>query len=245
MRAFWKLTVTEFKLFIREPLAVFFILAFPLLLLWLNGSQGGNAPVPEQGGQGRIDLLVPGYVALILATVGLTQLPGVLATYRERGILRRLATTPLPPATVLGAQLVVQLLASTIGVALLLAAAKVFYDLRLPRAAAAAVLAYLAGALALYALGFVLAALAPNARTANAVGFVIYFPMIFLSGAIIPRQALSASMRRIGELLPLAPVVTALRDAWSGAGISMVTLAALAAMIVVASAVGVRVFRWQ
>ena len=245
MRAFWRLTVTESKLFVREPVALFFILAFPLLLLWLNGSQGGNAPVPEQGGQGRIDLLMPGYVALILATVGLTQLPGVLATYRERGILRRLATTPVAPVTVLGAQLVVQLVASTIGVALLLAAATVFYDLHLPRSTAAVVLAFLAGALALYALGFVLAALAPNARTANAVGFVVYFPMIFLSGAIIPRQALSASMRRIGEVLPLAPVVTALQDAWSGARISIVTLAALAAMIVVASAVGVRVFRWE
>ncbi len=245
MRAFWKLTLTEFKLFIREPLAVFFILAFPLILLWLKGSQGGNAPVPERGGQGRIDLLVPGYVALILATVGLTQLPGVLATYRERGILRRLATTPVPPATVLGAQLVVQLVASTVGVALLLGVATVFYDLRLPRAIPAVALAYLVGALALYAIGFVLAALAPNARTANAVGFVVYFPMIFLSGAVIPRQALSASMRRIGELLPLAPVVTALQDAWSGAGTSIVALAALAAMIMVASTVGIRVFRWE
>ena len=235
MRAFWKLTVTEFKLFLREPLALFFILAFPLILLWLNGSQFGS----------EVDVLVPGYVALILATVGLTQLPGVLATYRERGILRRLATTPVAPAKVLGAQLVVHLVASTIGVALLLAAATVFYDLRLPRAIAVAALVYLAGALALFALGFVLAALAPNARTASAVGFVVYFPMIFLCGAVIPRHALSTSMRRIGELLPLAPVVTTLRDAWSGAGISIVALATLAAMVVVASAVGVRVFRWE
>jgi ABC-2 type transport system permease protein len=107
------------------------------------------------------------------------------------------------------------------------------------------VLAFLAGAVALYALGFVLAALAPNARTASAVGFVVYFPMIFLSGAVIPRHALSASMRRIGEALPLAPVVTALQDAWSGAGVGVATLAVLAVMIVVASAVGVRVFRWE
>jgi ABC-2 type transport system permease protein len=234
MRAFWKLTVAEFKLFIREPLAIFFILAFPLILLWLNGSQGG-----------RIDRLLPGYVALILATVGLTQLPSVLATYRERGILRRLATTPVRPATVLGAQLVVHLAASTIGVALLLAVASAFYDLPLPRAVPAAVFVYIAGALALYAIGFVLAALAPNARTANAVGFVIYFPMVFLSGAVIPREALSTSMRRIGEFLPLAPVVTALRDAWSGTGITTLTLAALAAMIAVASAVGIRLFRWE
>jgi ABC-2 type transport system permease protein len=233
MLAFWKLTATELKLFIREPLAVFFILAFPLILLWLNAGRGG------------VELLVPGYVALVLATVGFTQLPGVLATYRERGILRRLATTPVPPATVLGAQLVVNLFAGTVGVALLLAAATMFHDLRLPQATAGAVLVYAAGAVAMCAIGFVLAALAPNARTANAIGFVVYFPMIFLSGAVIPRHALSTSMRRIGEVLPLAPVVTGLRDAWSGAGVNLVALVALVAMIVVASAVGVRVFRWE
>jgi ABC-2 type transport system permease protein len=235
MSAFWKLTATELKLFIREPLAVFFILAFPLILLWLNGSQFGN----------EVGQLVPGYVALVLATVGLTQLPGVLATYRERGILRRLATTPVPPATVLGAQLVVNLVAATVGVALLVAAATVFYDLRLPQALVGVVLVYVAGAVAMCAIGFLLAALAPNARTANAIGFAIYFPMIFLSGAVIPRHALATSVRRIGEVLPLAPVVTGLSDAWSGAGVNLVALAALAAMIVVATAVGVRVFRWE
>jgi ABC-2 type transport system permease protein len=235
MHAFWKLTVTELKLFVREPLAVFFILAFPLILLWLNGSQFGN----------EVDRLVPGYVALVLATVGLTQLPGVLATYRERGILRRLATTPVPPATVLGAQLVVYLVAGAVGVALLLVAATVLYDLALPRAAAAAAVVYVAGALAMCALGFIVAALAPNARTANAIGFVVYFPMIFLCGAVIPRDALAASMRRIGEVLPLGPVVTGLDDAWSGAGLDLTALVALAVMIAVASVVGARVFRWE
>jgi ABC-2 type transport system permease protein len=107
------------------------------------------------------------------------------------------------------------------------------------------VLVYAAGAVAMCAIGFVVAALAPNARTASVIGFVVYFPMIFLSGAVIPREALSTSMRRIGEVLPLAPVVTALRAAWSTAGINLVALAALAAMIVVASAVSVRVFRWE
>jgi ABC-2 type transport system permease protein len=181
----------------------------------------------------------------VLATVGLTQLPGGLATYRERGILRRLATTPVPPATVLGAQLVVYLLAGAVGVALLLAAATVLYDLALPQAAAAAAVIYAAGALAMCALGFIVAALAPNARTANAIGFVVYFPMIFLCGAVIPREALTASMRRVGEVLPLGPVVTGLGDAWSGAGLDLAALAAQAAKIAVASVVGARVFRWE
>jgi ABC-2 type transport system permease protein len=137
---------------------------------------------------------------------------------------------------VLGTQLVVYLVAGAAGVGLLLAAATVFHDLGLPRAAAAALLVYAVGALAMCALGFVLAAAAPNARTANAIGFVVYFPMIFLCGAVIPRHALAASMRRIGEVLPLAPLVTGLRDAWSGAGLNLAALAAV---------VGVRAFRWE
>jgi ABC-2 type transport system permease protein len=146
---------------------------------------------------------------------------------------------------VLGAQLVVQLVAATIGVALLLATATVMYDLRPPRAPAAAVLAYLAGALALYAIGFVLAALAAQ-RPHDQRG-----RLRRLLSDDLPRrrrharQALSASMRRIGEALPLGPVVTALQDAWSGAGISAAALVALAAMVVVASAVGIRAFRWD
>ena len=51
MRPLWKLTVTELKLLLREPAAVFFTLAFPLLLLWLNGSNG-NRPQAELGGGG-------------------------------------------------------------------------------------------------------------------------------------------------------------------------------------------------
>jgi ABC-2 type transport system permease protein len=51
MRPLWKLTVTELKLFLREPAAVFFTLAFPLLLLWLNGSSG-NRPGPSWAGGG-------------------------------------------------------------------------------------------------------------------------------------------------------------------------------------------------
>jgi ABC-2 type transport system permease protein len=69
MRPLWKLTVTELKLFLREPAAVFFTLAFPLLLLWLNGGNG-NRPRDELGGRGLMDVLAPGFVAMVLAEVG-------------------------------------------------------------------------------------------------------------------------------------------------------------------------------
>jgi ABC-2 type transport system permease protein len=244
MTALAKLTWTELKLLLRDPAAVFFLLAFPLLLLAFNG-QSGNAPSPELGGQGVVDVLVPGYIVLILATGGLTTMPGILAGYRERGVLRRLGATPLPPSRVLCAHLLVQLLASTAGLALLLAVGFAFYDLSLPGAPLWAVLAYLAGAVAVFAVGFVIAALAPSARTAEAAGFAIFFPMIFLSGVVVPREMLSSVMRAVGDRLPLGYVVDALRDTWAGSAPGTLTLAMLAAIVVVGAVAGARTFRWE
>jgi ABC-2 type transport system permease protein len=244
MRPLWKLTVTEVKLFLREPAAVFFTFAFPVLLLWLNGGNG-NRPRAELGGQGVMDVLVPGFVAMVLALAGLTNLPGLLATYRERGILRRLAVTPVSPATLLAGQLLAQLTMATVGTGLVIGAGLALFDLNPPRAPGRLLAAYLLGALALLAVGSVLAALAPTARVAEAAGLAIFFPMIFLSGAAVPRESLSEGMRRIGELLPLTPVVEALRAAWAGSGPGLLTLAVLAAILVVATAVATRTFRWE
>jgi ABC-2 type transport system permease protein len=243
-RALAKLTVTELKLLLREPAAMFFLLAFPLLLLAFNG-QGGNAPRADLGGKGPVDVLVPGYIAMILATGGLATMPGILAHYRESGVLRRLGATPLRPALVLVAHMLVQLVVSTAGLALLLAVGMLFYDLNLPSAPGWTVLAYLVGAVAVFAVGFVVAALAPSARTAEAAGFAIFFPMIFLAGAAVPREALSDTMRAIGEWLPLTHVVSALRDTWFGSAPGTLTLGVLAAIVVAGAVAGARTFRWE
>jgi ABC-2 type transport system permease protein len=244
MRAFAKLTLVELKLMVREPATLFFLLAFPLILLFLNGG-AGNQPNEHFGGVGPMDALVPGYVAMILATAGLTTLPGILATYRERGVLRRLGATPLPPATVLAAQVVVQLALATAGLAVLAAVGMLVYDLNPPAATAAFAGAYLLGALAVLALGFLVASLARSARVASAAGFVVFFPMIFLSGAAVPRESLSLTMQRIADALPLTYAVTALRDAWAGQPASMLAFGVLAATLVAGALVGARTFRWE
>jgi ABC-2 type transport system permease protein len=244
MRPLWKLTATEVKLFLREPAAVFFTFAFPLLLLWLNGADR-NRPAAELGGLGPMDVLVPGYLAMILAMAGLTSLPGLLASYRERGILRRLAVTPVSPGRLLAAELLAHLGVATAGAVLLVGAGALLFGLNPPHAPAGLLAAYLLGAGALFGIGFVVAALVPTPRTAEAAGLVLFFPMIFLSGAAVPRESLSDGMRRLGETLPLTPVVGSLRAAWTGGGPGLLTLGVLAAIIVVATAVAARTFRWE
>src|SRR5947199_10476650 len=101
-----KLTLTEVRLYFREPLAVFFALAFPPLLLVILGSVPAfREHNKDLGGARLVDLYTPIVIALAIATLALTGLPQLLATYREKGILRRMGTTPVPPIVVLAAQL--------------------------------------------------------------------------------------------------------------------------------------------
>lgn len=243
MRALLKTTAMELKLFLREPAAAFFTLLLPLLLLLLNGSSG-NDPDPRLGGDGTIDVLLVGYVAYVIATTGLTVLPAVLAQYRERGILRRQRATPVSPAVILGAHVLTNLAVAGVGLVLLVGVGLALFDLNPPAAPLAAGVAVVLGALSFFALSFALVGALPTARSANAVGAALYFPMIFLSGAVFPREVLPAFAQRVGDALPLTYVVAAIREPWTSGAWAPGALAVLVVMGVVAVAVSSRTFRW-
>ena len=71
IKTLWKMTWVETKLFLREPMAAFFTLAFPLMVLFLFGGIYGNEPNEMFGGRGTVDMLVPAYMGMIIGTVGL------------------------------------------------------------------------------------------------------------------------------------------------------------------------------
>ncbi|MDQ3695952.1 MAG: ABC transporter permease [Chloroflexota bacterium] len=245
MNAFWHMTVSEWRLLFREPAAVFFTLVFPLLLLVLFGSIFGNDPARGFGGIGSVDLSTPGYIGLIIGTTAFMGIPQVVATYRDQGILRRLRATPVPALTIIGAQLVVNLAMTSFGTLILVVVGRVVFDLSLPRAPAAVLVAFLFCCLSLFAIGMLLAAILPTARVAQTVGMAIFFPMIFLSGSAFPRQMMPESIRNVAEVLPLTRVVILLSDVWFGFGWNLSAIVMLGVLLGVAAIISVRTFRWE
>ncbi len=247
MRGFWKLTWAEIKLFLREPTTAFFTLAFPLILLFLFGSIYGNKPTPFFGGYGSVDVSVPSYMAMIIATSGLLGLTITMASYRERGILRRLKATPLRPQTILGAQVIVLFLMTALGMILLVIAGKLVYGLRFNGSPLNVLAAFVLSSMSFSALGFVLAGLLPTARTAQIVAMVLFYPMIFLSGATIPREVLPESIRQFAQVLPLSHVVTLLRGLWMGDPWEkhLTEVGILAVLLILGVLVSAKTFRWE
>ena len=243
-RAWLKLTMTELRLFFRLPIAAFFTIAFPLMLLVVTGSIFGNAPQPGSD-LGAVDLTTPAYFAMIVGTVGLLTVPGWVATYRERGVFRRFQVTPVSPAALLAAQGTVGAIAALAGASLLVIAGRVVFRLHWPAAPFSLLLGMLLSLGAMISLGFVIAAAAKDARTAQAIGMICYFPMLFLSGAAFPRQLMPPGVRRLSELIPLSHVTDLLSGLWFDARWTPSSVLVLSGLTVASIAVGARLFRWE
>lgn len=238
------LIVSEVRLFLREPVYLLVVILLPAAILAIFGSLfGASRPDPALGGLRFVDVFVPSLVVISLATLGIQTLPIRLATYREKGVLRRLSTTPAHPVRLLIAQFVVYAGTAMLGLALLVVVAKLAFDVPWPQQPLAYVAAFALGMSSLFAIGLLLAAIAPSARVATAVGLPAFFAIMLLGGVYVPRALLPEVMVRIGDFTP--PGVQGLQDAWLGTAPQLLPLAVLAGITLVGGLVASRVFRWE
>jgi ABC-2 type transport system permease protein len=238
MRQIRTLSWIEVKLFLREPITVVFTLALPPLVLYVLAEVFGNTPDPQgivYRGVGAITFYVPAYVALVAASLGVIGLPVHLASYRERGVLRRFQAARVPVAALLMSQLAVLLAGMVAGAALLLALARLFYDITWPVSWLGVGFAALLGIVAFAALGALLGVAMPTARSAQGTGILLWFLMMMLSGAGPPPEVLSTALNRIGDALPLRHLVIAIQDPWFGKGVNWAQTAILVGITAVAS----------
>ena len=247
MYALSKVTTIEAKLFAREPLAMFWGLVFPAVLLLVLGLffPGASTPSPDLGGYRLVDLYAPIVLALALATLAFATLPAILATYRERGVLRRLETTPVNPWRLVSAQLIVQVAAALITGGAAVAVGAIVFDITLPQSPIAFAFVYLLAAASMLALGLLIGAVAPTVASGQGIGMAVYFPMLFFAGVYFPRGAMPPGLLAVSDLTPAGAAVQALSDTWSGVAPSTSNLIVMAAYAIGASVLAALVFRWE
>ncbi|MGC4902745.1 ABC transporter permease [Micromonospora echinospora] len=246
MSALFRLTATETRLFFREPMIVFFALGFPPLLLVIFGAiPAFREPDADLGGLRTIDLYVPIIVALGLAMFALNSLCQLLATYREKGVLRRMRTTPVRPEAMLGAQLLMSTALSVAAMLAALAIGRLAFGVRLPRHVPAYLASYLLAAVTMFAIGLLVAALAPSGKSAGAVGTVLFFPVVFFAGLWLPRDSMPGVLRAISDFTPLGAGVQSLQDATAGQWPQMLPVAVMLGWTIVAGGLAARYFRWE
>ena len=241
------MTWMEAKLFLREPMSAFFTLVFPLIYLFMYGFISGNEPTPMYGGQRTIEAAIPSLTAVIISMTGLMSTTITMATYREKGILRRLRTTPVSPLVVLGAQVIVVFVMTCLGMLLLVAAGMLVYHVRFEGNAFSLLGGFLLCSLSFFGIGFILASIMPTVRTAWVAAMVLLYPMLFLSGAFFSVDLLPAAIQKISAFMPLTYVVNLLRGLWIGQpwGDHLLDVGVLVGMLLLGIIVSAKTFRWE
>ncbi len=204
--------------------------------------------VPDPGvyrGVGPMTFYAPAYVGLVMASVGLVTLPAHLAGYREKGVLRRFHASSFSAGAVLGAQVVVTFVVALVGGLVVVVLCVTAYGADLAEQWVGVAVAFVAGALCFAAIGVLLGAVLATARAALGAGVLLWFVMLFISGAGPPPEVLTGGLRAAGALMPLTYVITALQDPWLGLGWSWGSLAVTIAVAGTCWALAVRLLRWE
>ena len=236
----------ETKRMMRNFVPVFFALVFPVMMLLIFGGIYGNKPSTQFGGRGVVDSSVPAYLVLVVSVTGLMSFPLGLAEYRDRGVLKRFRSTPAKASSFLFAQGVINLVLSLVGACLLVLVGFVIFGLHRPKQIVLTVLVLLAVTVAMYSIGAVVAALARSERAATAAANLIYFPMIFLSGATIPLAIFPSTMRTISDIIPATYGVELLQHVWLGSATNIpLDCIVIFMTVVICMLLSIRAFRWE
>ena len=235
-----RLVQAELRLMVRDPLVLTFVVAFPIVTMLIIGGAFGTQPDRAFDFVNPAHWYVASYLTVVIAAMGLVMLPVHLASYRERGVLRRFAAAGFPRWSFPISQLIVGLATTAVSCALLLLVAAPVYGIPPVHAWWRVTAALALGSVAFVSLGVVLGSVLPSARSAQAVGLLIFFPSFLLGAGGPPPHVMGSVVRHVAGPLPLTLLTNAVREPWLGLGSATGSLAAVAALAVAATALAAR-----
>jgi ABC-2 type transport system permease protein len=238
------------RTFARDPAAVFFTVAVPVAFLVLLVSIFGDEPTRVDGR--RIDgatYYLASILTLALVSATLVNLAMSITGARERGILKRLRSTPLPPWVFMAGRIGTAALVTAAMTVLLVTIGTVFFDASMPARTVPALLVTVAFATAAFcAMALALTGFIPTLAAAPPITNAIVLPLYFVSGIFIPEDDLPEAMRVLADIFPVRhlfrALLTVFDPATTGAGVDGVHLLVMAAWGAGAMFVAARRFRW-
>ncbi len=195
-----------------------------------------------------IDFLVPGIVAMMIMNNNLNGVAGQIASWRERGVLRRLQSTPLHPGSFIAAQITARLLLNGAQAIIVLLIGSIIFGTQVNGSWMLLLMFVVLGTLTFMSIGFIIAALAKTPESAGPIAGFISFPLLFLGGILFPIKEMPNWLQPIVNMLPIAHLSTALRQIMN-VGASFADLwheaALLGGWMLVAFLIASLTFKWE
>jgi ABC-2 type transport system permease protein len=236
------------KVFWRNPAAVFFTVAFPVILLLIFATVFGDQTIDVAGGIEITTYYVPAIITLAVVSATMQTLGMSLVIAREESRLKRVRATPLPPWVFIVGRVGNSIVVAALMLALVAALGKLLYGVPIPWAQTPELLVVLAvGAASFCCLGIALTAAIPSQDAAAPIVNALLLPLYFLSGVFIPDDELPSGVIDFANHFPIRPFFQAFFDAYvpgGGASIAWDHLAVVAIWGVAGLLLAIRFFRW-
>jgi ABC-2 type transport system permease protein len=242
---FAELLKVHARLALREPYGLLGGIALPVVLLAVFGFIGQQVP-GNVGNTGLtiIDLWTPTILVFAFLYIAVS-LPTTLVRDREIGWLRRVSTTPLHPAMLLAAQLIIDLVLAAVAVLIIILGGTLVFGASLHVQILPFVISLLLSIAEIFALGLMLVALLPSQTVASAVSGGVIFVLMFLSGLWVQPAQVGDPLRTIMYYSPSGAAARALLDAVFNGSPSYAALLTMAVYTVMFGFIAMRFFRWE
>lgn len=230
----------ETRMLLRNGEQLLLTVVIPTLLLLLFGS----VDIVDTGAGKAVDFLAPGILALAVMSTAFTGQAIATGFERRYGVLKRLASSPLPRWGLMTAKTASVLVTEVLQVVLL---TMIAYALGWsPHGDPLSVLLLLVlGTAAFSGLGLLMAGTL-KAEATLAAANLVFLLLLVGGGVIVPLDKFPAGAQDILALLPITALSDGLRDVLQhGAGMPVGDLAVLAVWAVVGLAAAGRFFRWE
>ncbi|MGA1346392.1 MAG: ABC transporter permease [Ilumatobacteraceae bacterium] len=241
----------QLTMFWRVPVAVFFTVALPIVILVVFNAVFGGGTISDPAGEWPISQFYVGALAAFTAvSATYTNLANMVPIRREEGVLKRWRATPLPVGILVAGHVLAAVVIALVGAVTVLVLGVVAYDVSVDVSALpAAIVTFLVAVASFAALGMAVAALVPSASSASAVANATILPLAFVSNVFIPLDDAPGWIGVIGDVFPLKPFVEAFQASFHPAAPATSpewsSLGVIALWGAIGAAVALGRFRWD
>jgi ABC-2 type transport system permease protein len=228
--------------FRRDGEMMFWTLAMPVFFLVLFSFAFSDGVTSRSSA-----FLVPGIIGAQVLSSGFWGVGVMLATFREKNLLRRVYLTPMPHWIFFASLVAYRVALLAVQAIILVAVGSLLFHVKIIGNPFSVLAVLLLGTATFVSLGTIIGALARTTESANNIASILTVPLAFVSDAYIPIDRFPHAVSSALRLLPSTQFIDTFRDvSVYGASVANygVWIAVLVAWAIVGTLISARTFRW-
>lgn len=245
MKRFLKLYVIEQKLALRSGDMLLFGVAMPVGIMILITMIAGNRMAGA--GYTYLESSFASLIAVGICAAAFMGIPLTVADYRNKKILKHFFTTPCSPVWILGSDVLCGAVTASLSAVSVALVSIIFLGYRMRGNVLAFIGAWLLTLAAMFSIGLLMASLCRTVKSVNTVTTLVYFPMLFLSGATIPYELFPEGLQKVASVLPLTQgikLMKAVSMGWDPDSVGKIVVL-LVGITLICGIISVKTFRWE